>query len=75
MGCSIDVSLGCGVQDRVLPATGKTCPVGSSFRAILWMEWTLFLGSRKVALNFENWEFLKGEVSRVSIKDKFRIWK
>ena len=21
------------------------------------------LGSRKVALNFENWEFLKGEVS------------
>ena len=30
MGCSIDVSLGCGVQDRVLPATGKTCPVNSS---------------------------------------------
>lgn len=30
MGCSIDVSLQYGVQDRELPATGKTYPVNSS---------------------------------------------
>lgn len=30
MGCSIDVSLGCGVQDRELPTAGKTYPVNSS---------------------------------------------
>ena len=30
MGCSINVSQRCGVQDRELPTAGKTYPVNSS---------------------------------------------
>lgn len=61
MGCSIDVSLGCGVQGREQPNIGKTYPMNSNIGLSSGTGWMFCFRKRELALNFENREFVKGE--------------